>query len=190
MEDLYLFLFKKIRHNRKSAYFSDTMQMSMRYMAGIAGIMYCVIACKRSDHNPPKDITLQSNPSVYDSTLASKWGADDYGMKSYVLVLLRRGPNRPQDSVKREALQAAHMANINRLAEQGKLLVAGPMEDTGSIRGIYLFDARTIEEAKAWTETDPAIQAGSLIMEMHPWYGSAAMMEIPKLHYRAVKKSF
>lgn len=164
--------------------------MSMRYIAGIVVILYGMMACKGSDHNPPKDISQQTNHPVFDSVLASKWGADDYGMKSYVLVLLKRGPNRPQDSIKREALQAAHMANINRLAEQGKLLVAGPMEDTGSIRGIYLFDARTIEEAKAWTETDPAIQAGSLIMEMHPWYGSAAMMEIPKLHYRAVKKSF
>ncbi|MEP7323054.1 MAG: YciI family protein [Saprospiraceae bacterium] len=128
--------------------------------------------------------------TTYDSTLAASWGGDEYGMKSYVLVLLKRGPNRSQDSIKRAELQAAHMANISRLAKEGKLLVAGPMFDTGAIRGIYLFDVRNVEEAKKLTETDPAIQAGSLIMEMHPWYGSASMMEIPKLHPRGVKKSF
>jgi uncharacterized protein YciI len=82
------------------------------------------------------------------------------------------------------------MANISRLAKEGTLLVAGPMSDTGVIRGIYLFDVRTIEDAKRLTETDPAIQAGSLIMEMHPWYSSAALMEIPKLHPRGTKKNF
>lgn len=128
--------------------------------------------------------------TTYDSTLAASWGGDEHGMKSYVLVLLKRGPNRSQDSIKRAELQAAHMANISRLAKEGKLLVAGPMFDTGAIRGIYLFDVRNVEEAKKLTETDPAIQAGSLIMEMHPWYGSAAMMEIPKLHPRGVKKGF
>ncbi len=98
------------------------------------------------------------------------------------------GPIDPQDSTTRAQLQAAHMANIIRLAEEGKLVLAGPMMTDEDIRGIYLFNVTTVEEAKKLTETDPAIQSGSLIMEMHPWYGSAALMDIPRLHKRASKK--
>lgn len=36
--------------------------------------------------------------------------------------------------------------------------------------------------AREWTLTDPAIQAGSLTMELHPWYGSAALMALNDLH--------
>lgn len=133
----------------------------------------------------PADVTT-AKPG-YDSVVAAKWGADQYGMKPYVLVFLKRGPNRSQDSTTRAQLQAAHMANINRLAEAGKLVLAGPMMGDGDIRGIYVFDVRTLEEAKTLTETDPAIQAGSLTMDMLLWYGSAALMEISKLHYKGAK---
>ncbi len=109
-------------------------------------------------------------------------------MKSYVIVFLKKGPNRSSDSTTRAQLQAAHMANIGKLADAGKLIMAGPMMDDGDIRGIYLFDVRTLDEAKALTETDPAVQAGSLIMEMHPWFSSAALMEIPLLHKKGMEQ--
>jgi hypothetical protein len=60
--------------------------------------------------------------------------------------------------------------------------------DDGEMRGIYIFNVTTIEEAKKLTETDPAIQAGRLEMELHPWYGSAALMEVNNLHNRLQKK--
>ena len=126
--------------------------------------------------------------TTFDSTTAVRWQADDYGMKQYILVFLKRGPNRSQDSLTSAKLQEAHLNNIGRLAKEGKLLLAGPMMTDEDIRGIYLFNVTTIQEAKALTETDPAIQAGSLIMEMHPWYGSAALMEIPILHIKGAKK--
>jgi len=122
------------------------------------------------------------NSSYYDSLLARKLGADKYGMKAYVMAFLKRGPNRPTDSTERANLQAAHMKNIGRLADEGKLIVAGPFLDNQEIRGIYIFNASTIEEAKTLTETDPAIQAGSLVMELHPWYGSAALIESVEIH--------
>jgi uncharacterized protein YciI len=68
------------------------------------------------------------------------------------------------------------MDNIRRLTDEGKLVLAGPFMDDGEVRGIYIFDVKTVEEAKKLTETDPAIQAGSLIIDLHPWYGSAALM--------------
>ncbi len=82
------------------------------------------------------------------------------------------------------------MANINRMAEEGKLVVAGPFMDDGEWCGIYIFNVTTVEEAKALTETDPAIQAGRLVMELHPWYGSASIVRISDLHKNIAKKNF
>lgn len=132
----------------------------------------------------------QSKNPQYDAQLAQKLGADDYGMKQYVMAFLKAGPNRPTDSAARMKLQMAHLKNIGRLANEGKLIVAGPFMDDQPIKGIFIFNVRTIEEAKKLTETDPAIQAGSLIMELHPWYGSAALMQIVEIHKRLQKKSF
>jgi uncharacterized protein YciI len=126
--------------------------------------------------------------SEYDAKLANKYGADDYGMKKYVMAYLKRGPNRDQDSATRAQLQRAHLDNIGKMAEEGKLVLAGPFLDDGDIRGIYIFNVETVEEAEALTNTDPAIQAGSLVMELHPWYGSAAIMEINNLHKKISKE--
>lgn len=123
----------------------------------------------------------------YDAELAAKLGADEYGMKSYVIAFLKSGPNRNQDSLQAAVIQRAHLDNINRMAEEGKLVVAGPFLDDGEVRGIYIFNVATVEEAKALTNTDPAIQSGRLIMELHPWYGSAALMEVNQLHKKLSK---
>lgn len=128
-----------------------------------------------------------TNGVAYDSLLVEKYDADIYGMKQYVIAFLKRGPNRSQDSLESALLQKAHLENIGRLAEEGKLLLAGPFLDDGELRGIYIFDVKTIEEAKKLTETDPAIQKGSLVMDLHPWYGSAAVMAIPEIHKKLEK---
>lgn len=125
--------------------------------------------------------------SGYDPEYAAKVGADEYGMRQFVMAFLKAGPNRPQDSIKAAELQAAHMANINRMAEAGKLLLAGPFLDDGDLRGIYIFNVETIEEARALTASDPAIQAGSLVMELKPWYGSAALVGFDELYKRLEK---
>lgn len=138
----------------------------------------------------PFGAAAQTTETAYDSTYAARLGADDYGMKTYVMAYLKRGPNRPADKAEAARLQKAHMDNIGRLAESGKLVMAGPFLDTGAIRGIYIFDVRTIEEAAALTATDPAIQYGSLQMELHPWYGSATLIELNALHKRVQKKGF
>jgi uncharacterized protein len=125
----------------------------------------------------------------YDSIKAIKYGADEYGMKKYILAYLKRGPNRDQDSVTAAELQKAHLKNITRLAEEGTLVLAGPFLDDEEVRGIYIFDVETIEEAKALTETDPAIKAGRLDMELRPWYGTAALKEITQISKTLEKTS-
>jgi uncharacterized protein YciI len=126
---------------------------------------------------------------VYNAALAKKLGADKYGMKQYVMAFLKEGPTQVKDSAARMQLQMAHLKNITRLADEGKLVVAGPFMDDQPIRGIFIFNVTTIEEAKALTETDPAIKAGTLIMELHPFYCSAALMQVVPIHNTIQSKS-
>lgn len=132
---------------------------------------------------PDQPVTNQKPDSVaYDSTKAQSYGADDYGMRKYVMAFLNRGPNRDLPPDEAMELQRAHMANIGRMADMGKLVVAGPFLGDGDLRGIYIFNVEGLEEARALTESDPAIQAGSLEMELLEWYGSAALMAVPEVH--------
>ncbi|MBR9923346.1 MAG: hypothetical protein GYB31_21140 [Bacteroidetes bacterium] len=128
--------------------------------------------------------------SAFDARLARELGADDYGMKTYVMAFLKAGPNRSQDSLEAARLQKAHLQNISRMAESGDLVIAGPFMDEGDVRGIYIFDVPTVEEAEALTNTDPAIQAGRLEMELRPWYGSAALVKLNEIHEKIQKEDF
>lgn len=132
-------------------------------------------------------LPLAAAEPAYDAALAAKLKADDIGMRTYVIALLKAGPNRNRPADEARRLQAAHMANIDRLAAAGKLVLAGPFEDDGVLRGIYVFDVPTVAEAEALTKTDPAIQAGQLVMELHPWYGSAALMMVNEVHAKLRK---
>lgn len=132
---------------------------------------------------------LSGEQPAFDSALASTLGADEYGMHHYVMAFLKAGPNRDQDPATADSIMAAHLDNIMRMADEGKLVIAGPFMDDTDLKGIYIFNVETVEEAKSLTETDPAIKTGRLIMELHPWYGTAALPLINNLHHRVEKKS-
>jgi len=136
---------------------------------------------------PSTPSTAEENTLTFEENLARELGADDYGMKSYVLAFLKSGPNQSADSLERARLQRAHLDNISRLAEEGKLVLAGPFLDEGEIRGIYIFDVPSLEEAETLTRSDPAIQAGSLVMELHPWYGSATLPLLNDMHKKIAR---
>ena len=152
--------------------------------------LFSLIACQGSTKNVQTEIVDTEPTTGYDEMLATKLGADDYGMSRYVMAFLKAGPNRSQDSTTAVELQAAHMANIRRMTQAGQLVVAGPFLDGGDIRGIYIFAVESVEEAEELTATDPAIQAGRLVMEMHPWYGSAALKQVRGIHSKLRKISF
>ena len=123
-----------------------------------------------------KDSTI-SNPN-YDASLAQKLGADDYGMKGYVLVMLKTGENQTTDKAFISNSFRGHLENINRLVEQGKLIVAGPLgKNDNNYRGIFILNVTTLEEAEKLMQTDPAIKSGLLAIELYNWYGSAALPE-------------
>jgi uncharacterized protein len=125
----------------------------------------------------------------YDANLAEHLGADEFGMRTYVMAFLKAGPNRDQDSATAAALQRGHMEAISRLAGEGKLVLAGPFLAGTELRGLFLFAVDSVEEARALTETDPAVQAGRLEMDLLPWYGSAALMTVNDTHQRVARRA-
>ena len=90
-------------------------------------------------------------------------------MTAYLAFLVRGDKWTPEKTPQTEAIQKAHLENINRLAEMKKLVVAGPFGGTGKLRGIFVFRVGSLEEARALAETDPAVKAGRLALILHPW---------------------
>lgn len=148
----------------------------MRFL-GVVGLCLAISACAG---------TIQAPTSpVRDVALAQRLGADERGMREYVLVLLRTGPYVAQSEEERARLFEGHFANINRLAEQGKLLVAGPMEQNDhQYRGVFILNVATISEAQALVANDPTVTSGIFAPEYFEWYASAALVETPSIHSR------
>lgn len=96
--------------------------------------------------------------------------AKDGEMKTYYLVLLKKGTNRMQDSATATAIQEGHMAHLNKMVAAGKMNIAGPLMEDSDIRGICIYNAASLEEAKQLAEEDPAVRSGRLVVEIHPWY--------------------
>lgn len=91
-------------------------------------------------------------------------------MTVYYFCLLTRGPNGGKGTKEELAAgQAAHMANIQRLADSGKLLVAGPFMDRGDWRGIFILKCASLEEAKELVASDPLVKDNRLIADVRPW---------------------
>jgi uncharacterized protein len=143
-----------------------------------------VLTCGLSVH-------AQSINPNYDKNLADSLGGDDYGMKQYMLVILKTGSVVIKDKSITDSLFRGHMKNINRLAESGKLIVAGPMQKNDkAYRGIFILNVKSIEEARALLDIDPAIKAKVLDSEVYGWYGSAALPMYLDFHKKVEKKGF
>ncbi len=121
--------------------------------------------------------TTSSNPN-YDPILAQQLGADDYGMKSYVLVVLKTGANQITDKTFINNSFRGHMENINHLVKEGKMIVAGPLgKNDNTYRGIFILNVTNFEEAESLLQNDTAIKEGLLDIDLYKWYGSAALPE-------------
>jgi uncharacterized protein YciI len=128
---------------------------------------------------------------VYDSALAHKLGADEYGMKMYTLVILTTGKANITDKSVTDTLFVGHMKNIQRLAAEGKLVVAGPFgKNDLTYRGVFVFNNASVEETKTLVASDPAVKAGLFDALYLPWYCSAALMEVNAMHEKLQKISF
>jgi uncharacterized protein YciI len=131
--------------------------------------------------------TAAAPASAYDEALAKSLGADERGMRSYVLVVLKTGPTRVPDGPERQEMFKGHFANIERLAEEGKLAVAGPLDGVDGWRGLFILAVSDIEEAKRLVGTDPVVMKGEMVAEYHKHYGSAALMQVNDVHKKITK---
>jgi hypothetical protein len=129
-------------------------------------------------------------PPAYDAALAERLGADEHGMRNYVLVILKTGPTRVADGPERDAMFRGHFENMQRLSKEGVLVHAGPLDGVDGWRGLFLFAVGDVEEAKRHVATDPVIQKGEMVAEYHKHYGSAALMIVRETHDKVMKKSF
>ncbi len=123
----------------------------------------------------------------YDVNLAQKLGADENGMKRYIMAFLKEGPRRDQTPEEVAAIQQGHYTAIHRWSREGKLVLAGPFLDDSPLKGIFIFNVSTVAEAEALAQEDPAVSSGRLTLDLHPWFGSAGVMEVPSLHSRLVQ---
>ncbi|MCE3264387.1 MAG: hypothetical protein K0R43_3466 [Pseudoduganella sp.] len=126
-------------------------------------------------------------PSAYDAELAKSLGGNDNGMRRYVFVVLRTGPNKVPAGQERTEMFAGHMANIQRLASEGKLAYAGPLDGVNGARGIFILPVNSIEEARALVATDPVIIKGEMVADYHVHFGSAGLMMVNQVHGKIMK---
>ena len=75
-----------------------------------------------------------------------------------------------------------HFANMGRLANDGVLVYAGPMDGVDGWRGIFIMAVTDIATARQHAETDPVLQSGEMVAEYHLHFGSAALVGVPEAH--------
>ena len=175
----------------------ETEQMHQAHLAHAAALLEsgkAIVAGPLSDDGEIRGIYIfraptpeeakawaNDDPAVASGHLVAEmhpWWSEDVFKKAntplklttaYLAFLVRGDKWTPEKTPATEELQKAHMANIIRLAEMKKLVVAGPFGDDGPLRGIFVFRVETLAEARALTETDPAVKAGRLALDLHPW---------------------
>ncbi|SCD19378.1 YCII domain protein [Proteiniphilum saccharofermentans] len=155
----------------------------MKYLFVAITLLLVSAVFGQSDPQKNSEVALQRDTTIsnsnYDKALAVKLGADDYGMKSYFFVILKTGTNTTTDRDFISENFRGHLDNIQRLTQEGKLVVAGPLgQNENSYRGIFILNnIDSAEEARGLLLTDPAIKSGLLNFEIFTWYGSAALPE-------------
>ena len=125
---------------------------------------------------------------AYDPALAKAVGADEQGMRSYVLVILKSGPNRTPAGSERDEMFKGHFANMQRLSAEGKLVLAGPLDGVDGWRGLFILAAEDIDEARQLVATDPVVAKGEMVPEFHKYYGTAALMLLRDLYEKVAQK--
>lgn len=102
-------------------------------------------------------------------------------MRFYVMAILEKGPKWTKEvTPEAKELLKGHMDNMGRMAKEGKLILAGPLADAGDAAGIFVFDTASIEEARKWCDTDPAIHAGRFQVKLWKWYSAKGIGILPQ----------
>lgn len=94
-----------------------------------------------------------------------------------VFGFLMRGTSTSQPKEEAQAIQKGHLAYMDELHKQGKLVAAGPFADNSEYRGIVIYRVRDLEEAKQLAAGDPAVKAGRLRIDARPWMTFKGMLK-------------
>lgn len=129
-------------------------------------------------------------PPGYDEALAQAAGADEMGMRKYVLVILKSSSTPVPKGPERDEMFRGHFANMKRLAAEGKLVLAGPLDGKDGWRGLFVLATDDLEEASRLVATDPVVAQGEMVPELHAFYSSAALVFVNETHGKLAKKSF
>jgi len=127
---------------------------------------------KHHDHDKVLAFLKKWAPGSPKTEFDIKSGDTLFTMKKYYFCLLKKGPKRDQDSLTVMKLQEEHLAHIGKLVAGGNISLVGPFDDDGEIRGIMIFNAESAGEAERLESEDPAVKAGRLSIEIHPWWGA------------------
>jgi uncharacterized protein YciI len=101
-------------------------------------------------------------------------------MTTYYFGILEKGPGwTPGDTPELAKIQEGHLAHLTAMWKAGKLVLAGPLEDAGDWRGVLIYRTKTLEEAQALANDDPAVKAGRLKVAMHPWWVQKGILPDP-----------
>lgn len=101
-------------------------------------------------------------------------------LTKYFVAFLYKGPKfaaLPAESPERKANSEQHIAFIERMRKEGKMLIFGPILDAGDLRGMYVFKASSIEEAREWANQEPSVKIGMIEMRVYPWLGPSSLSE-------------
>ena len=157
-------------------------------------VVFCFAACSSSEteSETPEQKQVQADSTASDSlvfnpALAAELGADEFGMKSYFFVFLTKGETQISDSAERLEIQKAHLANIRKLRNEKKLVLAGPFLNEENLRGLLIFDSDSLQEVQKLTESDPAVEAGIFNYRLTQWYGPAALLKVYAIHPKISK---
>ncbi|MEM9918136.1 MAG: YciI family protein [Bacteroidota bacterium] len=149
----------------------------MRLLYGLALLLF---ACNAPQPSTPEKAPISQalapelptvDTNLYE-TFRMMDGDVERLMKKYYMVFLKTGPERGQDPSEAAKLQKAHLAHLGAMVEAKKICMVGPFESEGAIRGIAIYSTPTMAEADSLAHADPAVKAGRLSVEVHPWWAA------------------
>lgn len=122
----------------------------------------------------PREAQAQTMPidTAGFQTFLHQTGDTTYLMKQYFMCFLKSGPKRDQDAEQAADIQERHLAHLSELAANRKICFAGPFADDSGIQGVVIFSTPTYEEAVTLATADPAVKAGRLVVEIHPFWAA------------------
>ncbi|TXE12861.1 hypothetical protein FUA26_03435 [Seonamhaeicola algicola] len=93
-------------------------------------------------------------------------------MQQYFIAFLKSGPIRTQNEEEAAQIQKEHLEHLGKMYELGYADISGPFGDDGDIRGITIYNVPTLKMADSLAKSDPAVKAGRLEIEIHPWWAA------------------